>query len=64
MYYEINIAKNGTHFFATAKRSIRDRKKLATVYHTLEKAFPKEEGYDIMVNLHEKRGIWLNPEDI
>ena len=64
MYYEINIAKNGTHFFATAKRSIRDRKKLATVYHTLEKAFPKEEGYDMIISHYEERGILINPEDI
>ena len=64
MYYEINIAKNGSHFFATAERSITDRKKLSTVYNKLKEAFPEEEGYSIMVNRYEERGTWINPEDI
>lgn len=47
MYYEINIALNGSHLFATAERSIRDEEKLFTVLKLLDKKFPAEEGYKI-----------------
>lgn len=45
MYYEINIAHNGFHFFATAERSIQSEEKLFTVIEILDKKFPAEEGY-------------------
>jgi len=31
-YYEITVAKNGSHFFATHERSIRDTTSLNEIY--------------------------------
>jgi hypothetical protein len=49
MYYEINVARDGMHFFATAKRSITDKDKLKEVYELLKNKFPVSDGYDISV---------------
>lgn len=43
MYYEINISKNGEHFFSTAPRSMRTKENLIEVYNELKKRFPEEE---------------------
>lgn len=62
MYYEINIALNGTHFFATAKRSISTKQKLEQVAKVLIAAFPESEGYSISATRQEElgKGIDLN----
>lgn len=57
MYYEINISKNGKHFFATAKRSITTTDKLKTVYDALSTAFPECE---LTVTKYEKTGTVFN----
>lgn len=49
MYYEINVSRNGQHFFATAPRSIQDKAKLKVVYRELEKVFTPGEGYALTV---------------
>lgn len=54
MYYEINVLKNGQHFFATAERSITDRDKLDAVYKALKAAFPESEGYLLHVSRYER----------
>ena len=56
MYYEINVALNGKHFFATSERSITNKWKLKEVYNVLKEKFPQEEGYDISVSLYETVG--------
>ena len=43
--YEINISRFGTHFFATAERSIQDEAKLRLVLIALFRAFPEKDGY-------------------
>ena len=50
MYYEINVALNGSHFFATAKRSITCKDKLKVVLKKLRESFTKEEGYSINIS--------------
>jgi ribosome-binding factor A len=50
MYYEINIALNGSHFFATAKRSITCTEKLKEVLYKLKESFKKEDGYSISIS--------------
>ena len=64
-YYEINVAKNGQHLFATAERSIPsyDIKKFEEVYTLFCKKFPESEGYEISVTLwkcsgHVIQGKW------
>jgi hypothetical protein len=50
MNYEINIALNGSHFFATHQRSITDEETLIAVFEVLNLKFPSEEGYHITVS--------------
>lgn len=63
MYYEINIALNGQHFFATDKRSITTERALKEVYPILKEKFPSEEGYDILVSYVETRGKYIDMEE-
>jgi len=60
MYYEINVAKKSksggySHFFATAKRSIKDTDVLASVLETILVAYPEPE-YSVSVSKYEERG--------
>jgi hypothetical protein len=61
MYYEINIAKEGNHFFATAERSISTRSKAKLVYDLLKAAFPEEAGYSIKVSRWNQVGEEIDP---
>lgn len=56
MYYEINVSKNGMHFFATAERSITSFDKLKEVVQVFNEKFPEEQGYRISVTQWEKLG--------
>ena len=60
MYYEINIALNGQHFFATDKRSITNQRALEKVYKVLKEKFPVEEGFDILVTHYETVGKFVD----
>lgn len=62
MYYEINISLNGVHFFATDKRSITNKNALEKVYKVLEKKFPREEGYELLVSHVETFGKYIDME--
>lgn len=50
MHYEINVAKNGKHLFATHERSLSTLRQTAEVLARLETAFPTSEGYSISVS--------------
>ena len=50
MHYEINVAKNGKHVFATHERSLSTLKQTAEVMARLDTAFPESEGYSITVS--------------
>lgn len=60
MYYEINVALNGQHFFATDKRSITNKATMEKVYKILKAKFPLEEGYDIIVSRVETVGTFVD----
>lgn len=62
MYYEINIALNNRHFFATADRSITSEAKLKEVYNVFKEKFPESEGYTISVKKWETIGHFVNME--
>ena len=62
MYYEINVALNGKHLFATAERSITNKWKLKEVYNVIKEKFPQEDGYDISVTLYETVGKFVDME--
>lgn len=64
MYYEINVALNGKHFFATAKRSITSTHTLKAVYSVLKEKFPESEGFSISVTKWETVGHEINMEEV
>ena len=64
MYYEINIALNGRHFFATDKRSITYIKDLQIKLKVMMEKFPKEEGYTISVSEHPEVSKGLDIQEI
>lgn len=55
-HFEINIALNGKHLFATHERSITDTDKYNKVLAILKEKFPEDEGYQISATLWETRG--------
>lgn len=63
MGYEINIAKNGSHYFATAERSIGfDKNRCVEIYNDLKSKFPENEGYTISVTLWSTNGSLCDME--
>ena len=50
MSYEINVSKNGSHFFATAKRSLSTKSQMEEVFKSFVIKFPSEEGYLLSVS--------------
>lgn len=56
MYYEINVSKEGTHFFATAKRSLETRFKAREMFMLFKEKFPESEGYELWVTCWTTRG--------
>jgi hypothetical protein len=56
MYYEINVAKNGQHYFATSERSISTKEKAKELFDKLSESFPESDGYNITVSRWEHRG--------
>lgn len=55
-YYEINVSRNGRHFFATAPQSIVDRGTAKSVFEQIQARFPKSEGYECSVCFWEVIG--------
>jgi hypothetical protein len=55
MYFEINVALNGKHYFATSERSIRSSKKAAEVVADFEKRFPENEGFSISLSYNPQK---------
>jgi len=51
MHYEINVSKNGKHYFATHERSLRcTREEAQAVARHFQAVFPKSEGYEIALS--------------
>lgn len=59
-YYEINVALNGKHLFATAPRSITSGIKFNQIISLFKKKFPKEEGYEVTGTYWECVGKGIN----
>ena len=55
-YYEINVAKDGRHFFATHKRSLTTEWKMKEALAIFKEKFPESEGYRIMVTAQIEYG--------
>ena len=63
MYYEINVSKNGRHFFVTAERSITTLTQAEGLYMVFKEKFPESEGYKISVTHWENIGRTINMEE-
>ena len=55
-YYEINVSKDGKHFFATAPRSLTSKHRMKEAFEKFKEAFTEEEGYKISVTYWESLG--------
>ena len=60
MYYEINVSKDGSHFFATSKRSLSTSQKTKELTKLFLEKFPEEEGYKISVSFNPERSNMIN----
>ncbi|MCL2797629.1 MAG: hypothetical protein FWD58_06210 [Firmicutes bacterium] len=61
-HYEINISKNGTHFFATTPRSLISRREAIAAYKVLKEKFLASEGYLLTVTGQVAYGRVLTAE--
>ena len=63
--YEINVSRNGKHFFATHERSFGlSKKHTREVYDKLVEAFPANEGYKIEISYWQTTGESVKPKDL
>jgi hypothetical protein len=60
MYYEINVARNNSHFFATAPRSITSMATLKDVYQEMVTRFPSSDGFKLSVTYKVESGRGVN----
>jgi hypothetical protein len=61
MYYEINVAKDKKHFFATTERSCQSLEEMQRVFFEIFKRFPISEGYSVSVTRYENTGTSVDP---
>lgn len=64
MYYEINVALNGKHYFATHKRSITTEHQLQDIVLTFATKFPEEEGYEISISLDKQERYMVDFHEV
>ena len=64
MYYEINVTKDGKHFFATAPRSITTKEELKRVWKTLIAVYKQIDGYELSITKYETIGTPVEPKEL
>jgi len=57
MWYEINVSKDGQHYFATHERSITTIDRAVEIRDRLKLAMPEEEGFEYTITQWQKTGI-------
>jgi hypothetical protein len=57
MWYEINVSKDGKHYFATHERSITTIDKAVEIRDRLKAAMPEEEGFEYSITQWQKTGV-------
>lgn len=60
MYYKINVAKDGRHFFATAEHSIVSDYEFKETVKIFKEKFPESEGYKISASFVQTTGTILD----
>lgn len=63
-HYEINVSKDGQHFFATHERSAVTLASVRKLYKTIKDKFPESEGYAVSVTKWECYGKIMKEEDL
>lgn len=56
MHYDINVSREGQHFFATAERSCTSEQRAKEVWAVLKAKFPESEGWKVSVTLWRTSG--------
>jgi hypothetical protein len=59
MWYEINVSKDGKHYFATHERSITTIGRAVEIRDRLKQAMPESEGYKYTITKYQTTGIQL-----
>jgi len=62
MYYEINVAKNGRHYFATAERSLTDERSAKALWADIKQRFPESEGFNLSVSYRQHVGEYVTAQ--
>lgn len=58
MYYEINVTKNGKHYFATAPRSLKTLKDANELWEQFKILFPIADGFDMsLINIETSHKV-------
>ncbi len=63
-HYEINVAKDGKHFFATSERSATTTEDAQKVFEEISKRFPTQEGFTTTITHYEIAGKMINPASL
>jgi hypothetical protein len=61
-HYEINVSKDGRHYFATAPRSALRRTDAAKLFKDLSTRYPESEGYMVTITYWNYSGLELTGE--
>jgi hypothetical protein len=57
MWYEINVSKDGKHYFSTHERSIGTIDRAVEIRDRLKKAMPEEEGFRYTITQWKTTGV-------
>jgi len=57
MWYEINVSKDGAHYFATHERSITTISRAIEIRDRLKLAMPEEEGFKFTITQKQTIGV-------
>jgi hypothetical protein len=57
MWYEINVSKDGKHYFATHERSITTISLAVEIRDRLKQAMPEEEGFKFTITQKQTIGV-------
>lgn len=56
MRYELNVSRDGKHFFATHERSLTDFDSAMKMFVFFKMTFPASDGFEVTLTRWEERG--------
>ena len=62
--YEINVSKNGQHYFATDERSLSSKQKALEMVAHFRSVFPESEGYKVDLSELIRASKKINTDNI